>query len=123
MFTGLCLGLSRIFSVILVTDLVKCSKYFFFQKCKNCFEFRILNHFPNHFELTRKDTMVKNIKRYKKDMEKENNPIAEKNEDGGLLYMDIVPLTYILPGDYNIFTEEYKKYPNSVWIMKPTSGA
>mgnify|MGYP002631387852 CR=1 FL=1 len=85
--------------------------------------YRILNHFPNHFELTRKDTMVKNIKRYKKDMEKENNPIAEKDENGGLLYMDIVPLTYILPGDYNIFTEEYKKYPNSVWIMKPTGGA
>lgn len=27
---------------------------------------RILNHFPNHFELTRKDLMVKNIKRYLK---------------------------------------------------------
>lgn len=25
---------------------------------------RLLNHFPNHFELTRKDLMVKNIKRY-----------------------------------------------------------
>lgn len=29
---------------------------------------RILNHFPNHFELTRKDLMVKNIKRYLKVM-------------------------------------------------------
>lgn len=26
-----------------------------------------VNHFPNHYELTRKDLMVKNIKRYKKD--------------------------------------------------------
>jgi hypothetical protein len=25
---------------------------------------RIINHYPNHFELTRKDLMVKNIKRY-----------------------------------------------------------
>ena len=25
---------------------------------------QILNHFPNHFELTRKDLLVKNIKRY-----------------------------------------------------------
>lgn len=24
---------------------------------------RLLNHFPNHYELTRKDLMVKNIKR------------------------------------------------------------
>ena len=28
---------------------------------------QILNHFPNHFELTRKDLMVKNIKRYMRD--------------------------------------------------------
>lgn len=38
--------------------------------------------------------MVKNVKRFRKDMEKESNPIAEKDESGGLLYMDILPLTY-----------------------------
>jgi len=67
--------------------------------------------------------MVKNIKRYRKDMEKENNPIAEKDEQGLPIYMDIVPNTYILPGEYNIFVEEFKKYPNATWIMKPTSRA
>ena len=30
------------------------------------YTYRLLNHFPNHFELTRKDLMVKNIKRYYK---------------------------------------------------------
>ena len=35
-----------------------------------------VNHFRNHYELTRKDLMVKNIKRFRKDMEKENNPIV-----------------------------------------------
>ena len=25
---------------------------------------QIINHFPNHYELTRKDLLVKNIKRY-----------------------------------------------------------
>ncbi len=30
-----------------------------------------VNHFRNHFELTRKDLMVKNLKRYKKQLEKE----------------------------------------------------
>jgi tubulin polyglutamylase TTLL1 len=54
--------------------------------------------------------MVKNIKRFRKDMEKENNPIAEKDESGALIYMDIVPMTYILPGEYTIFVEEFKKY-------------
>ena len=56
-------------------------------------------------------------------MEKENNPIAEKDENGLLLYMDIVPLTYLLPGEYTIFAEEFKKYPNATWIMKPTARA
>ena len=67
--------------------------------------------------------MVKNIKRFRKDMEKEANPIAEKDESGGLIYMDIVPLTYLLPGDYTLFVEEFKKYPNATWIMKPTSSS
>ena len=66
--------------------------------------------------------MVKNIKRFRKEMEKENNPIADKDEDeaGAPLYMDIVPLTYNLPSEYTIFAEEFKKYPNATWIMKPT---
>ena len=29
-------------------------------------EMQIINHFPNHYELVRKDLMVKNLKRYKK---------------------------------------------------------
>ena len=86
-------------------------------------EMQILNHYPNHFELTRKDLMVKNIKRFRKDMDKESNPIAERDEAGNLVYMDIVPMTYILPGDYVIFVEEFKKNPHATWIMKPTSRA
>ena len=82
-----------------------------------------MNHFPNHYELTRKDLMVKNIKRYRKDMEKENNPLAEKDEQGNYVHMDIVPNTYILPGDYTIFVEEFRKNQNIMWIMKPSSKA
>lgn len=43
-------------------------------------EFQVVNHFPNHLELTRKDLMVKNFKRFRKEMEKENNPVANKDE-------------------------------------------
>ena len=69
---------------------------------------RIINHFPNHYELTRKDLMVKNIKRYRKDLSREvravwwasggsvrgvpnrviyllccqGHPLAEKDSDG-----------------------------------------
>jgi len=35
--------------------------------------------------------MVKNIKRYKKEREKENDPIAEKDDEGNYVYLDIVP--------------------------------
>ena len=30
-----------------------------------------INHFPNHYELTRKDLLIKNLKRAKKQLEKE----------------------------------------------------
>ena len=83
--------------------------------------YRLINHFPNHLELTRKDLMVKNIKRYRKELEKENSPLCERDEHGNYLYLDVVPLTYQLPGDYNLFQEEFKRAPEWTWIMKPTN--
>ena len=73
---------------------------------------QLVSHFPNHYELTRKDTMVKNIKRYMKEMAREGTPIE-----------DFVPLTYSLPADYSLFVEEFRRQPHSVWIVKPTSKA
>ena len=43
---------------------------------------QIISHFPNHYELTRKDHMVRNVKRYRKDLEREGNPLADKDEIG-----------------------------------------
>lgn len=88
---------------------------------------QLINHFPNHYELVRKDLLVKNIKRYRKELEKATNPLAEKTEikfsNGHVvsryLYLDLIPLTFILPSDYNAFVEEYRKLPQSTWIMKP----
>ena len=39
------------------------------------------------------------------------------------MHMDIVPMTYILPGDYTIFVEEFRRKPDEMWIMKPTARA
>ena len=62
---------------------------------------QIVNHFPNHYELTRKDLMVKNIKRYRKNLEKQQNKAAH--------LLDFVPTSYNIPGDYPIFENEFRK--------------
>ncbi|XP_021946809.1 probable tubulin polyglutamylase TTLL1 isoform X1 [Folsomia candida] len=80
---------------------------------------QIISHFPNHYEITRKDLLVKNIKRYRKDVEKEGGPLGEKNEFGKYVHLDFIPTTFVLPADYNMFVEEYRKNPLSTWIMKP----
>lgn len=56
-------------------------------------DMQILNHYPNHYELTRKDLMVKNIKRYIRDLAKEQ----------AIHLPELVPSTYLLPTDYAIF--------------------
>jgi len=53
--------------------------------------------------------MVKNIKRFRKEMEKEGSPLAEKDETGNFVYLDIIPLTYHLPQDYNMFVDEFMR--------------
>ncbi|XP_067856186.1 polyglutamylase complex subunit TTLL1 [Heptranchias perlo] len=84
---------------------------------------QIVNHFPNHYELTRKDLMIKNIKRYRKELEKEGSLLAEKDENGKYIHLDFVPVTFMLPADYNMFVEEFRKNPLSTWIMKPCGKA
>lgn len=56
-------------------------------------DMQIINHFPNHYELTRKDLMVKNIKRYLRDF----------GRDTVLPNSELVPITYLLPADYTLF--------------------
>lgn len=106
------------------------------QNCRNLFSIesgyrmndnQLINHFPNHYELSRKDLLVKNIKRYRRELERDGNPLAEKADvvspNGQLstryIHLDFIPVTYVLPADYNMFVEEYRKSPQSTWIMKP----
>jgi tubulin polyglutamylase TTLL1 len=78
-------------------------------------DYQLICHYPNHYELTRKDLLVKNIKRYCKEYEKNypNNPPLEP----------FLPVTYLLPADYSLFVEEFRRYPNAMWIMKPSNRA
>lgn len=59
------------------------------------------------------------MKRYKKELEKEKGRLSETK----YRYTDFLPLTFLLPGDYNLFAEEFRRCPSSVWIMKPTDKA
>ena len=75
-----------------------------------------INHFPNNYELTRKDLMYKNLRKFKKHLIKEGKT-EEANE------FDFYPITYYMPNEFVIFLSEYKKNPNQLWIMKPACKA
>ena len=76
-----------------------------------------INHFPNHYELTRKDNLIKNLKRIQRALQREGL------EEEAAKY-DFFPSTYVLPADYGLFVEEFKKYPSgTIFIMKPTGSA
>lgn len=36
---------------------------------------------------------------------------------------DFCPVTFVLPGDYALFVEEFKRHSGATWIMKPTGKA
>jgi tubulin polyglutamylase TTLL9 len=61
-----------------------------------------INHFRNFYEICRKDLLSKNVKRYKKTLERE----GKAEEAAGY---DYLPLTYNMPSEYPIFLEEFKR--------------
>lgn len=72
-----------------------------------------VNHYRNDRELCRKDLLIKNVKRKKRQLEREKRFDEAEN-------YNFCPTTYVLPGDYALFVEEFKKSSNQAWIMKPT---
>jgi tubulin polyglutamylase TTLL9 len=74
-----------------------------------------LNHFRNGKELCRKDLMAKNLKRRKRVLENEGK--LQEAES-----YNFIPTTFVLPKEYSMFVEEFKK-SGGVWIMKPVGSA
>lgn len=56
--------------------------------------------------------MIKNLKRAKRQLDR-----VERGDE-----FDFFPMTYILPHDYGLFVEEYKR-TGGIWIMKPCAKA
>ena len=75
-----------------------------------------LNHFRNHYELTRKDNLIKNLKRTQRQLQREGK------EEEARKY-EFFPGTYVLPADYGLFVEEFKQQQGAIWIMKPIGKA
>ena len=68
--------------------------------------------------MCRKDALIRNLKKHKKQLERDGkgNEAAE---------YDFYPMTYVLPAEYVLWVEEFKRGQSStegkqVWIMKPT---
>uniref|UniRef100_A0A7R9V866 Tubulin--tyrosine ligase-like protein 9 n=1 Tax=Chlamydomonas euryale TaxID=1486919 RepID=A0A7R9V866_9CHLO len=74
-----------------------------------------INHFPNHYELTRKDLLIKNLKRAKRQLEREDRS-AEAAQ------YNFFPQTFVVPSEYRMFVEEFK-LSGGTWIMKPIGQA
>uniref|UniRef100_A0A3Q3X7Y9 Tubulin--tyrosine ligase-like protein 9 n=1 Tax=Mola mola TaxID=94237 RepID=A0A3Q3X7Y9_MOLML len=73
-----------------------------------------INHFRNHYELSRKNLMVKNLKRHRKNLERDIGRTEASQ-------CDFFPCTFTLPSEYPLFVEEFKRTPGSTWIMKPVA--
>lgn len=78
---------------------------------------QLVNHFPNHWELTRKDLMAKNLKKLKKDQGTDIVTLA--NGRRVELSIQFLPETYILPLEHQLFLEAFIKSPTKNWIFKP----
>ncbi|KAL0241523.1 hypothetical protein GEMRC1_006758 [Eukaryota sp. GEM-RC1] len=72
------------------------------------------NHFRNYYELTRKDLLIKNLKRMIK--------ACEKSSAAEALSYQFFPPTFVLPTEYALFLECFRQ-SQGVWIMKPCGMA
>ncbi|XP_068608285.1 probable tubulin polyglutamylase TTLL9 [Brachionichthys hirsutus] len=73
-----------------------------------------INHFPNYYELSRKSLMVKNLKRYQRNLMRDVGHMEASK-------CAFFPCTFALPSEYHLFLEAFRKTPGSIWIMKPVA--
>ncbi len=70
-----------------------------------------INHFPNSYEVTRKDRLCENI--------------MKMQQRYGKAQFDIVPETYLLPDEYNEFCGAFQQLKSQgaapLWIVKPNA--
>jgi tubulin polyglutamylase TTLL1 len=82
---------------------------------------QILNHFPEFAELTGKHLMVQNFKKYYKKVNKK--VLIQPNKVKFKLDAEIIPKTFILPQEFNLFLKEFSNTKHKKWIFKPATSA
>jgi tubulin polyglutamylase TTLL1 len=86
---------------------------------------QLVNHFPNHYELTRKDLMAKHIQRYCRPAAPRSggSPVAaaDRLSNNGEPLTAFVPATFALPSDHSLFVEATRRTPSAKWIVKPAN--
>ncbi|XP_014468800.1 PREDICTED: probable tubulin polyglutamylase TTLL9 [Dinoponera quadriceps] len=71
-------------------------------------------HFRNHYELTCKHRLGRNLKRYRR-------ALAAAGKAAEARICESAPVTFELPADYRIFVEEYHRQQGATWIVKPVA--
>eukprot|EP01066_Platyproteum_vivax_P016338 Platyproteum_vivax@DN7088_c0_g1_i4.p1 len=75
-----------------------------------------VNHYTNYYELTRKDLIIKHLKKLHK------KTLKEKGEEEGEKF-NVYPTTFVLPSEYGMFVDSFRRQEEvaneSIWIMKP----
>ena len=66
---------------------------------------------------------MKNFKRFKRELEKANDSLAQKDENDEYIHLNFLPRTYILPAEYSLFVDEFHRNPHVTWIVKPSGRA
>ncbi|TNJ30142.1 Tubulin tyrosine ligase [Giardia muris] len=84
---------------------------------------QLVNHFPTHYELTRKDLIIRNVRKYKRDLEAKNSVFCKPDPETGEAYIDFLPLTYLLPSESSMFSEELKGKKKIPYILKPAGSS
>lgn len=77
-----------------------------------------VNHFRTFYELTRKDLLIKNLKKKKRQLQHEGR------KEEAMEYDKICPVSFILPHEYYLFENYFNNHSmngKNIFIMKPTA--
>jgi hypothetical protein len=82
-----------------------------------------INHFPNHQQLTRKDLLARNLKRAAREAASSTSSSSSSSSSSAFLSLpgpfDLLPPTFLLPTEYRLFADAFRRGGGGTWIMKP----